>query len=229
MTYLLYDAVVIGILVFFFLRGRKKGLILTLCGLAAFFVALFGARFASEQLSPLAADALLPHFSSVIEQQLGDDLNGKLDQLLAEGENGGNAIIDVLKSLGFYDEVSQAIRDAVSGQAAQTVSDVALSLARTVAELVAGVLVFVAAFLIISVLWFLLSHALDLAARLPIIHGLNATLGALLGLAQGVLLLFLAAWVLRLLGGVIPEETVAQTTVLRFFINTNPFDLISGI
>ncbi len=229
MTYLLYDVAVVAILVFFFLRGRKKGLILTLCGLAAFFVALIGARVASEQLSPLAADAMLPHFSTVIEQQLGDDLNEKLDQLLTENESGGNAIIDALKALGFYDKVSHAIRDAVTGQAAQTAADVALALARTVAELVAGVLVFVIAFLIISALWFILSHALDLAARLPIIHGLNSLLGGVLGLAQGVLILFLAAWVLRLLGGVIPEQTVAQTTVLRFFINTNPFDLISGI
>lgn len=229
MNPVLYDAAVVAILVFFFLRGRKKGLILTLCGLAAFFVALFGARVASEQLSPLAADAMLPHFSTAIEQQLGDNLNEKLDQLLAEGENGSNAIIDALKALGFYDEVSHAIRDAVSGQAAETAADVALSLARTVAELVAGVLVFVVAFLIISVLWFLLSRALDLAARLPVIHGLNTSLGALLGLAQGVLILFVAAWVLRLLGGVIPEETVAQTRVLRFFMDTNPLTLISGI
>ena len=229
MNPLLYDAVVIAILVFSFLRGRKKGLILTLCGLAAFFVALLGARFASEQLSPLAADALVPHFSTAIQQHLGDDLNEKLDQLLTQSEEGGNAIIDALKALGFYDDISHAIRDAVSGQAAQTAADVALSLARAAAELVAGVLVFVVAFLIILALWFLFSRVLDLAARLPVIHGLNSWLGGLLGLAQGMLILFVAAWVLRLLGGVIPEQTVAQTTVLRFFMNTNPLDLISGI
>lgn len=229
MTYLIYDAVIIAILLFFFLRGRKKGLILTLCGLVAIFVALIGARMASETFAPKVADLLQPHFSSVIEEQLGNGLESKLDQMLADGEQGDSVIANILTTLGFYDEVSEAIRNAVSGEAAQTVTDVAVALARTVAEVVASVLVFVVAFLLITVAWFLLSHALDLAARLPIIHGLNRTLGGLFGLLQGMLLLFLVAWVLRLMGGVIPQETVEQTTLLKFFFNSSPLSLITGI
>lgn len=229
MTYLIYDAAIVAILLFFFLRGRKKELILTLCGLAAIFVALIGARMASEVFAPKVADMLQPHFSTVIEEQLGSGLEEKLDEMLTAGEQGDGVIASILTALGFYDEVSDAIQNAVSGEAAQTVTDVAVALARTVAEVVAGVLVFVVAFLLITVAWFLLSHALDLAARLPIIHGLNRTLGGLFGLLQGILLLFLAAWVLRLMGGVIPQETVEQTTLLKFFCSTNPLSLITGI
>lgn len=229
MTHLIYDAVIVVILAFFFLRGRKKGLILTLCGLAAFFVAIIGARIASDAFAPQVADMLQPHFSTVIEEQLGGGLQERLDELLAAGEQGDSAIAKLLTTLGFYDEVADAIREAVSGQAAQTAADVAVSLARAVAEVVAGVLVFVVAFLLITVVWFLLSRALDLAARLPILNGLNRTLGGLFGLLQGMLLLFLIAWVLRLMGGVIPQETVAQTTLLKFFCTANPLSLITGI
>lgn len=229
MTYLIYDAVILVLLLFFFLRGRKKGLILTLCGLAAIFVALFGARTASEYFAPKVADLLQPHFSSVIEVQLDSGLEEKLDEMLVSGEKGDNFLVEFLTKLGFYDDITDAIRSAVTGQAAQTVSDLAVSLARTVAELVARVIIFVVAFLLISALWFLVSHALDLAARLPVIHGLNRTLGGLFGLLEGMLLLFLIAWVMRLLGGVIPEETVKQTTLLNFFCTTNPISLITGI
>lgn len=228
-TYLIYDAVIVAVLAYFFLRGRKKGLILTLCGLAAFFVAIIGARMASDAFAPKVADLLQPRFSSVIEEQLGNGLAEKLDELLSAGEDTDNAIVKLLTSLGFYDEVADTIRSAVSGQAAQTAADVAVSLARAVAEVVAGVLVFVVAFLLLIVVWYLISHALDLAARLPIINGLNRLLGGLFGLLQGMLILFLAAWVLRLLGGVIPEETVERTTLLRFFLTTNPISLITGI
>lgn len=229
MTYLIYDAVILAVLLFFFLRGRSKGLILALCGLAAIFVALIGARMAADTFAPKVADMLQPHFSTVIEEQLGNGLEEKLDDLLDAGEPGDNILANILTSLGFYDEVSQAIRDTVSGEAAQTVTDVAVALARTVAEVVSSVLVFVVAFLLITAAWFLLSHALDLAARLPIIHGLNRLLGGLFGLLQGMLLLFLIAWVLRLMGGVIPQETVEQTTLLKFFCNTNPLSLFTGI
>lgn len=229
MTYLIYDGVILILLLYFFLRGRKKGLVLTLCGLASIFVALFGARMASNYFTPMAADLLAPRFSPVIEEQLDNGLEEKLDELLASGEEGGNLLTDLLTRLGLYDDVTGAIRDAVSGQTAQTVTDVALSLARAVAEVVAGVLVFVVAFLLIIALWFFLSHALDLAARLPVIHGLNRLLGGLFGLVEGMLLLFLIAWVMRLLGGVIPEETVEQTSLLKFFLTTNPISLIAGI
>ena len=229
MNYMIYDAVLLIILLVCFLRGRRKGLVLSLCGLLAIFVALIGARLVSDALAPLAADALEPHFAAVIEEQLGTGLDSGLDQALEpQGEN-SSAILSLLSALGFYDEVSDAIRQTVTSQAAQTVADVALALARSVAEVVAGVLVYVVAFLVISAAWFLLSRALDLAARLPVINGLNRTLGGLFGLLQGMLVLFLAAWVLRLMGGVIPQETVDQTTVLKFFCTTNPLSLITGI
>lgn len=229
MTYLIYDGVILILLLYFFLRGRKKGLVLTLCGLASIFVALFGARMASDYFTPTVADLLAPRFSPVIEAQLDNGLEEKLDELLASGEEGGNLLVDLLTKLGFYDDVTNAIKNAVSGQTAQTVTGVAVSLAHAVAEVVAGVLVFVVAFLLIIALWFFLSHALDLAARLPVINGLNRLLGGLFGLLEGMLLLFLIAWVMRLLGGSIPEETVEQTTLLHFFCTTNPISLITGI
>ena len=87
----------------------------------------------------------------------------------------------------------------------------------------------VVSFLLLSAAWFILSHALNLAAKLPIIHGLNSLLGGAFGLLQGAILLFLAAWAIRVMGDVIPQEVVDQTYLLKFFCNTNPMDLISGI
>lgn len=229
MLYFVYDAVIVAILVFFFLRGRKKGLVLTLCGLAAIFVALFGARAASDAFAPQVADLIAPRFSSVIEEQLGNGLEEKLDDLLEAGAESDNFISELLTKLGFYDEVATAIQHAVAEETSQTIANVSLSLARAIALVVASVLIFVVAFLIILVLWFLLSRALDLAARLPVLNGLNRTLGGLFGLLQGMLILFLIGWTLRLLGGVIPEDVVAQTKLLNFFCTTNLISLFTGI
>lgn len=227
MTYLIYDAVVLILLLYFFLRGRKKGLILALCGLASIFVALFGARMASDYFTPTVADLLASRFSPVIEEQLDNGLQEKLDEMLASGEEDGSLLAELLTRFGVYDDVTGAIRSAVSGQTAQTVTDVATSLARAVAEVVASVLIFVAAFLAIIVLWFFVSHGLDLAARLPVINGLNRTLGGLFGLLQGMLVLFLIAWVVWLLDGIIPTDTLALTRFFKYFFLYNP--LITGI
>ena len=54
-------------------------------------------------------------------------------------------------------------------------------------------------------------------------------LGGLFGLIQGCILLFVAAWLIQFSGHLIPEETVEQTRLLRFFMDTNPFALLSGL
>lgn len=228
-SFLLYDIAIVAILVLFFLHGRKKGLILTLCGLAAFFVAIFGASFVSDAAAPQVADWLEPHIASAIEEQLDGNLNKTLDELLAAGETGDNAIVNLLTALGFYDEVADAIRNAAANGSAQTAANSVAALACAAAEVVAKVLVFIVAFIVISIVWFFLSRVLNLAAKLPVIKGLNRLFGGLLGLLQGMLLLFLVGWTLRLMGDIIPQETVEQTVLLKFFCTTNPLSLITGI
>lgn len=222
------DLIIVAILLVSYLRGRKKGFILTLCGLAAFFVALFGARFFAQQLSPLAADALTPHVSSMVEQNTDLDLTNRLDQLLGEAE-GENLLVDALKAVGLYESFADSVRDLLSQQAGNVVVDAATTLAHAIAEVVANVVIFIVAFLLILLVWFLLSRLLNLAARLPLIRGLNRLLGGVIGLAQGTLLLFFAAWVLKLCGGVIPADVVAASTVLKFFMTTNPISIFTGI
>ena len=226
----LYDLAIIGILVLFFLYGRNKGFILSLCGLLAIFVAIIGAKVCTDLFAPAVTQTIAPRFSAVIEEQITLNLDSRLNDFLAGGgQLPVGAITDVLKQLGLYDVLVQSIRDTVAEQSAQTIASVASALAWEVAELISTVLVFVVSFLLLSVVWFLVSHVLNLAAKLPIIHGLNNLLGGAFGLLQGAMLLFVAAWVMRVAGNLIPEEIVTQTYLLKFFCHTNPMDLIASI
>ena len=101
-------------------------------------------------------------------------------------------------------------------------------MAAAVAQSVAYLVLFLAGFLLLLAAWTLVSRALDLVARLPGLHFLNKTLGGLFGLIQGCILLFVAAWLIQFSGHLIPEE-VEQTRLLRFFMDTNPFALLSGL
>ena len=223
----IFDVTLVLVLLFFFLRGRKKGLVLTLCGLVAVFVALFGARFLATHLSPLVADALEPRFMPHVEQYVDENLDKQLDLLLNEEDP--SFLTNTLKALGLYDGFADRVRELLGESTAQAVTGTAASLARAIAETVASVLIFILGFILIYVLWLALSRLLNLAARLPLIHGLNGLLGGLFGLGEGVLLLFLAAWVLKLAGGVIPEDIVSQSTVLNFFMTHDPLSIFTGI
>ena len=96
-------------------------------------------------------------------------------------------------------------------------------------HVVCSVLIFVLSYVLIR----FLIHWLDLIARLPIICGLNQLAGAFLGLAQGLLILWIAGIVLKFFEaapiGQILEQQIRASSWLSFLYQYNPLDfLLSG-
>lgn len=233
MAYLIADGLIVVVLIIFALLGAHRGLILSLCGLLAVVVAFVGAGFLARTLSPMVADALEPKFAAAIEEQL----NASIQQQMAEGGTADlspddvplDGVLNALREMGFYETLVDTVDKAVESGMTSAAASAAASVAAAVAQSAAYLILFLVGFVLILVAWKLLSHALDLVARLPGLHFLNKTGGALFGLVQACILLFVAAWLLQFFGHAMPENLVAQTHLLRFFMTTNPFTLLSGL
>ena len=96
-------------------------------------------------------------------------------------------------------------------------------------HVVCSVLIFILSYVLIR----FLIYWLDLIARLPIICGLNQLAGAFLGLAQGLLILWIAGMVLKFFEaapiGLILEQQIRASSWLSFLYQYNPLDfLFSG-
>lgn len=232
MAVLIADGLVLAVLVIFACVGARRGLILSLCGLVAVVAAFAGASFLARTLSPLVSDALEPKFAAAIEEQLNASL-------LAQAEAGEQAVLsaedvplegvlDALREMGFYETLIDAVDRAVESGVTATAAGAAAAVAAAVAQSAAYLILFLAGFVVILVGWRLLSRALDLVARLPGLHFLNKTGGALLGLVQGCILLFVAAWLLQFSGQLLPRELVDQTVLLKFFMTASPLSLLAG-
>lgn len=232
---ILFEVIVAVILIAFVVLGTKRGLVLSLCGLLGALVAFAGAGLVAGALSPVVADALEPRFAAAIEEQLNESIQN--NQYLTE--EGGVAttpeevdlpgVLSVLREMGLYesliDSIDRAVEDGMTEAAASAAARVAAAIAQSVAYLI----LFLIAFAVIVVLWKVVGRALDLVARLPVLHFLNHTLGAVFGLLQGCVFLFVAAWALQFMGHVIPAETVEHTVLLKFFMTTNPLALLAGM
>ena len=232
-TPLLIDIILLILLLAFTIRGASRGLLLSLCGLVAVLVAFLGAGFLSGALSPMVADYLEPRFAAAIEEHLDQEIAEH--DLLPDGGDDAQTndiplteILEALKDMGFYQSAVDAVNSAVEQGMTQAAASAAAAVAASIAGTVAYMILFVVFFVLILIVWTLLSHGLNLVARLPGLHFLNKTGGAILGLIKGCAILFLCAWVLRYLGKVIPEETVRQTYLLKFFMTTNPVALVLG-
>ena len=110
--------------------------------------------------------------------------------------------------------MEQALRSqwAQSAEAAQDASAAALGTASAV--FLAKAIVFFLGFVGVLIVWTILSHILNLVARLPVLHGFNKILGGVLGLGQGILLLMVAQWLLCDVLALIPPEVTAGSYLL---------------
>lgn len=231
MAFLIADGLVLAVLLIFACIGARRGLILSLCGLLAFVVAFLGASFAARTLSPVVADALEPKFAAAIEEQLNESIRQQAEAgeaaVLSPDDVPLEGVLDALREMGFYETLINTVDRAVESGMTAVAASAAAAVAAAIAQSAAYLILFLLGFFLILLAWRLLSRTLDLVARLPGLHFLNKTGGALFGLVQGCIILFVAAWLLQFFGQVLPRELVEQTVLLKFFMTTNPFSLVA--
>lgn len=246
MTYLIYDVAILALLALFVLLGVHRGFILTLCGLLAVFVAFWGASFLSDLLCAPVGRLLQP----VLEQSITQVLQEKTDsgrwllQLPSPDPDGSreedgegqaaslpllplDQALSALEDTRIYKTFGPALEDALRDGILTLTASAAASIAAYVATEVARVVLFLISFAVVLLAWALLSHALDLAFRLPVLSTVNRVLGGAAGLVKGALLVFIAAWLLK--GSLFPQSVIDHTLLLKFFCENSPLSLISAL
>ncbi len=218
MLYIIIDIVILLILALFAWRGAKKGLILTLFGLLGLVVAFFGARFISGAFYEPVADIIEPGIYQNVKKledsaldRTGLDFNedfdlGGLTELL-RGSEQFSGVADLL------DEIT-ADDTSVENLGYSAVE----RLSEYLAHLLAKLALFIVSFLAILLLWFLISHLLDLAFKLPILSAVNLAGGLILGLVKAAFIVVVLVWMGQLMGWLPAEPT---TPVLSVFTLDN--------
>lgn len=224
---LIYDLAVLAILAFFLWRGWKKGLILSLCGLAVVILSLVGANFIADTAAPPVAKALQPKLAEIIEENVTDYMGTHYDDILPSDAPAGAEVNpwDALREMGgIYAWCADSVEDAISQfSRSLDLSEMYAIAANRVAEQLAHHILFAVAFVVLFVLLTLLLHALDLVAKLPGLHFCNGLGGGLIGLVKGVLVLFVILCALRIFSSKFFDPSVVERThLLKFFVEINP-------
>ena len=238
MSYLIFDLVIAILLVLAVFQGYRRGFVLTLCGFLAVFVAFFGATLLSNALAEPVSHAITP----VIENQISNSIHETLEEQgyqfeepqpgqeeetpAPEDQFSLDQILNMMKDSALIQSFSDAIRGAVNEGVVEVTTSAAQTIASYIAQELARMVLFLISFVLVLVAWTLLSRALDLAFRLPVLSTLNHWSGAAVGLLKGGVLLFIACWLLREL---FPAEVVEQSYLLKFFCTTNPLALALSV
>lgn len=208
----IFDIVIVALLAISAWRGAVKGLVMSLCGLAMVFAAFFAAQFISNMFCPPVANIIRP---IIIQTVRGADAEPETDP---EDPEAGYTADELLRSIqkeglfeGFDHFLEQGVTDNNVGRGIKSPMD---ALAGYLAMGIAKALLFGIVFLGIQIAWFLISHTLDLAFKLPILAELNLAGGLIVGLVKGALLIIVLVWLGRL-AGVVPGEP--DTPILSLF------------
>ena len=232
-TAVIMDAIVVIILVVAVCYGAKRGLLESLAGLIIVVMALVGAGIAAGTftepvagfVTPLVEERVAERVEAALEEQAGAFAGEWSLEEVPDLEE--LPIAEVLALMGLDETVRASLaeraQNMIRDTGATVVSAVVESLVRS---FVYGVLFFLA-FLTILLLLKVLVGAMGLVLKLPGLRLLNALGGAVIGLAEGVLLLFLAVWLCRKLGVSFETEALAEAHILRIFTTNTPLSLLS--
>ena len=225
MTFL-YDIIIVLILAFFAWRGAKKGLILSLCALVGLVLAFFGARFVSAEFHEPVADIIEP---PIYQSILGMEKEGQEEAAInAVDTYSLEEILELIKNSDLYDGVLGFLEDAVGSEEDIPAEGnaAAKALSAHLARIIAKAALFAITFLVIVLVWFLLSHLLDLTFKLPGLAAVNLIGGLVLGLVKAVLLVVVLVWIAQICG-LIPNPPT--TPVVSLFTPEKIFSLLNGL
>ena len=198
-TNLIADLVVIGVLILGVVLGAKKGFIKTIAGLVIVVVSIFGAKF----LSSIVTEPITCFVFPLVEESVTSKI--------------GNNVIDP----SGIDIVDRAVESA-----AGTVTPILKVTAEAFVRSIVHAVAFLFCFLVLTIVLRLLMDAVDKVFDLPLLKSVNGILGAVCGLIQALLILFLVPYVAKHLGIRAIEELSQDTVLLSYFVNNSIFDLM---
>ena len=123
------------------------------------------------------------------------------------------------------DTLPDFIKSALTETTETAVESITRSLAEVVTRLIINIIIFVLLIVVTKACISLLSGAMNLVTKLPVLHELNALVGLLCGLAISMVIVWIAVALTGALAGanVLVAQWIKDSYVVSIFSNISPF------
>ncbi|MCL2841852.1 MAG: CvpA family protein [Oscillospiraceae bacterium] len=231
--HILLDILLIAIILFCGWQGYKRGILGCILAIAFVIVAVWGANliattysdeftsmfrpFASGYLDRMEIEAI-EEIVPMDQQHLSTDdllrLDDSLESQLAQ---------QVFLELGVYESRTEKLLDRYFDYRDQYYyNTVNHAFTNVFVYAFSFLLVFVISFLVILIGFTVVYNIIPFSFRLPGLKLVEGIGGGVLGIGQGLLLVFMLTWLLGYIGLFLPEDFLARSGVIPFFVRNNP-------
>ena len=233
------DIILVAIIAIAIWGGYKKGVIMGIGGIIVLIVALVLGNTLSAAYSPEVVTAMRPFAGGYTDKLLGEAVYAELgiedseysleDLLKQKPELYLSASTRVMKELGLSDDAAETLAmEAVryTNENGLSLSD---GLTETVCAKVAYIIGFLLFFALSAIVLTVVGNITNLSFRIPYLGIGNEIGGALMGLAEGIILCMVFAWALRFMGIVFPDGLLQETHLVKIFMEKNLLATYLGI
>lgn len=183
------DFVLIGVIALFVIFGVARGLVKSLFGLG------------SILLSIILALTLYPVVTEVLQESpVGAFVQGNVENLLGQKE----AATDEAQ-MPESGETQAPLPEVIQGTLEEAAQQTKQVLVVRVTDAALNIISMLIVFILVKIILWIAARVLDLATKLPVIHGCNKLLGGVFGGVSGVLVVYL-------LLGLLTFTTLLNTT-----------------
>lgn len=222
--------------------GYKRGLILGVLSILAIIISIYGANLLSTTYSYEVIDALRPFASGYVETTINDKVRAEYD--IAGVETASISVDDYLAAhpdevlpfctrtfehLGIHTKTAERLAVDTEQYAAKQEMDIREALVEILCLRITYVVGFILAFILILIILTVIGNLPNLSFKIPDMDLLNDIGGLVLGLVQGLLFCFIVTWALKFTGILIPQETLAESGVLSWFMRQDLLFKFLGI
>lgn len=181
------DWIILFVILIYMINGFRRGFFGTLLNMFGSLAALILALMCADHFKVEVGSRIAPHLKESVSasmpelsastpaSELWDSISGFMQNILSSQ----NVSLDVLEE---SQDPQEVMLDAVT---------------LCVAQALAYVMIFLVTFIVLLIALHWVAAALDLFARLPIIHSCNALLGGVLGIVCGLILCTVALWAIK--------------------------------
>lgn len=210
--------------------GYKKGLILGIFSLLALVVSVYGANLIANTYSGEVVDAMRPFASGFVEVNIVDkyvrpamgmdDLNLSVGDYFSQnpGKEEKYCVL-TYEFMGIHPSTSEQMAEEAMDYAQKNAVDVTDAVVEVLCRRAAFAGAFLLLFLMILIALTALLNIPNLSFKIPNMDLLNDMGGTVMGLLQGIGLCLVIGWALKFMGLLFPQEELANTFLVSWFMD----------
>ena len=233
------DIILVAVIAIAIWGGYKKGVIMGIGGVIVLIAAMVLGNAFSNAYSPEVITAMRPFVSGYTDKLLDEGVYAELgvegsdysvdDLLKQKPELNVSASYRALKALGLSDDAAETVAMEAVKYSNENGIGLSEGLAETVCAKAAYVVGFLLFFLLAAIILTVVGNLTNLSFRIPYLGRGNEIGGAIMGVAEGIILCMVFAWALRFMGIVFPDGLLQETIVADFFMKNNLLASYLGI